>query len=164
MDPWDGGEALSLSESHPGVGVVTDDVEELPEVREARARGWEPVSEAPLWCFLPAVWPRAHRAWTPDRRIRHSTYSSSDGTTGRTPWSAWTYADVEASQNAILAECGFPPRPFGRLWFVRMAGPWPSVDGFLSDLLRDWAVHHDVLADSELADFTRSRVRQAFSV
>ena len=48
---------------NPLLSVDTNDVGELPEVVAAGRQGFAPAPEAPMWCFLPVVWPDAHRAW-----------------------------------------------------------------------------------------------------
>jgi hypothetical protein len=110
---------LSGTERLHDHGVDSDDPMMLPEVRAARRHGYEPAPEAPLWCFLPAVWPDDARAWVRDTRIRHATVSCSGEASRRVCWSTADYAEVEADIVALLAECGLPPRPAGRLWLLR---------------------------------------------
>ena len=49
--------------------IDSDDPEDLPAVIAARREGYFAAHDAPLWCFVPAIWPRRARAWTPDRRV-----------------------------------------------------------------------------------------------
>lgn len=146
-------------------GIDADSVSELPEVQAAVSLGWVPAHEAPLWCFLPAVWPAAARAWLPDRRVRHSTVSSSDGgPMRRIPWSTATYAEIEADYNQLLDVCGFTPRPFGRLWLLRPPPKWVSVDALLEQVVEEWQMAGgDVLADRKFAEHTRVVVQEAFT-
>ncbi len=119
--------------------VDSDEPGDLPVVAAARALGWEPAHEAPLWCFLPAVWEHGSRAWVQDRRIRHARVVCDAGPPRTVPWSTWDYADLEADTNALLAGCGLPPRPFGRLWLLRPPPGFGSMDEVL-DHLSDHAV------------------------
>lgn len=43
--------------------VDSDGPEDVPEVAAARAHGYVPAPEAPVWCFVPAIWPSGERAW-----------------------------------------------------------------------------------------------------
>lgn len=136
---------LDLLELHvPGTRpgwepVESDEPDGLPEVAAAGALGWEPAHEAPLWCFLPAVWDHGSRAWVPDRRSRHARVVHDHGPPRAVPWSTWDYAEVEADANELLAACGLPPRPFGRLWLLRPPPGFDSMDEVL-DHLSDHAV------------------------
>jgi hypothetical protein len=164
-DQW---ECQELSGVRVGLGfegLETDSASELPEVQTASALGWEPAPEAGLWCFLPAIWPTGARAWLPDRRVRGATGSASNsGPARRSPWSAATYAGIEADRNELLAECGFPPRPFGRVWLLRPPPSWVSVDALLDDVLDRWrASGGEVLADRRFAEHTRVVVDEAFT-
>ncbi|WP_258724902.1 DUF5956 family protein [Cellulomonas sp. NS3] len=93
--------------------------ERLPSVAAARAQGWHLAPDAPLWCFLPAVWPARQRAWVPDRSVR-VVRTVCDGVPGpEIPWSAWDHAEVEGVVASLLADAGVPARPPGRLWLLR---------------------------------------------
>lgn len=116
------------------VGVDVDDPAQLPVVRAAARLGFEPASEAPLFCFLPAVWPDDARAWVRDIRIRHGLVSCDGKPSVRVPWSTWDYFEIEAETNALLAECGFDPRPPGRLWLLKPPPEFSSLDAVLSHL------------------------------
>lgn len=99
--------------------IESDDASDLPGVQAAGDQGFEPAPDAPLWVFLPAVWPREARAWVPDRRVRTARVVSGDGSAHRVPWSAADYAEAEADASALLRACGLPPRPAGRVWLLR---------------------------------------------
>lgn len=111
--------------------IDTDEAEELPSVIAAARLGYEPAPEAPLYCFLPAVWPNEFRAWVRDIRIRHGMTSTSGDVHQRTPWSTWDYFETEGDYNRFLSECGFPPRPPGRLWLLRPPPGFASLNDTL---------------------------------
>ncbi|MEV0158336.1 hypothetical protein AB0H57_32280 [Micromonospora sp. NPDC050686] len=52
--------------------------EQLPEVREPIARGWQLAPDAPMLVFLPLVWPPQQRTWVPDRATRYETWTELD--------------------------------------------------------------------------------------
>ena len=162
--PWEA-EELGMVVRGPAYDAVdSDDVADLPEVRRARDLGWEPAPEAPLWCFLPVVWPTRACAWLPDRRIRHSTVAGSDGSpVRRVPWSTSTHAEIETDYNRLLEECGFPPRPFGRVWLLRPPQGWASVDALLGQVVDTWRLAGgEVYADRRFAEHARTVVARAF--
>jgi len=108
----------------------------LPEVLAARSAGWFLAPDAPMWVFLPAVWPASSRVWIPDRSTRSAVVWCDDEPPRREPWS-WQVADeVEADMNALLAQCGLPPRPAGRLWLLRPPAGFATLDDALRELLR----------------------------
>jgi len=113
-----------------------DDPLELPAVRAARGHGFEPAPEAPLWTFLPAVWPQAARGWTPDTRVRQMMVFCNAEPARAVRWSAADYFEMEADANAFLAECGLPPRPAGRVWLLKPPPGFASVDDALRRLQR----------------------------
>lgn len=119
--------------------VVSNDEADVPSVRDAIRHGLEPMPNAALWCFLPAVWPREHRFWTPDLRARTAIVFCSDGEVTAEPteelWSATDYAMSEEDANGILVCCGIAPRPGGRIWLLRTPDGSP-VDTFLDSLLQ----------------------------
>ncbi len=86
--------------------VYSDRPEDVPEVAAARAVGFFPADEAPLWCFIPAIWPVNERAWVRDCRVRHLSRSYSDGRSERLPWTAAEYGEIEDETNRSLAEWG----------------------------------------------------------
>lgn len=110
--------------------VDSDDPDAIPGVREARTLGFEPLTEAPLWCYLPAIWPNAARTWVRDARIRHAGTSATDPEQ-RIPWSTAVYFEMEADYNRMIAAAGFPPRPPGRLWLLKPPPGFDTMDDVL---------------------------------
>ena len=108
---------------------------EMPAVRAARNRGLEPAPEAPLWTFLPAVWPQASRAWVPDTRVRHMEVVCNGEPARTVPWSTVDYFEMETDANWSLAECGLPARPAGRLWLLKPPPQIASLDDTLGRLI-----------------------------
>ncbi|WP_370247087.1 hypothetical protein [Nocardioides sp.] len=82
----------------------------------ARTHGFEPAPTTPLWCFLPAVWPRAHRAWLGDPDAAHRDAGVAD----------------------LLAGLGLPTGPPGRAWLLRSPEPDRTVAALLDDLWQEW--------------------------
>ncbi len=113
--------------------VDTDEPEELPSVIAAARLGYEPAPEAPIYAFLPAVWPNEFRAWVRDIRIRHGMASTSEDAHvhQRTPWSTWDYFEFEDDYNQYINDCGLPPRPPGRLWLLRPPPGFASLNDTL---------------------------------
>jgi len=147
------------------LGVDTDDPAKLPGVRAAGALGFEPVPEAPLFCFLPAVWPGEARAWIRDARIRHGLVASAGGGHAtRVPWSTWDYFETEADINRLLAECGFAPRPPGRLWLLKPPSGFGSLDAVVSHLSASATdAGLPILADRAFADHVSGEVEKIFA-
>lgn len=119
-----------LSDRWPSQALRPD---RLPGVLRARADGWYLTPDAPMWAFLPAVWPAAHRAWVPDRSVRLVRLERG-GSTATIPWSAWDHVEAEDDVNDLLASAGLPPRPFGRLWLLRPPPGSPDLDAVLRAL------------------------------
>ena len=145
--------------------VDSDDPADLPVVAAARSLGWEPAHEAPLWCFLPAVWDHGARAWVHDLRVRHEVGGILGQELRRRPWSTWVYADIEADTNALLRECGLPPRPFGRVWLLRPPPGFASLAEVL-DHLSDHAVAsgQEITVTPGFVRVVADEVRRLFSV
>lgn len=102
--------------------------ERLPVVVAARADGWHLAPEAPIWAFLPAVWPAEARAWVPDRSVRLSRMQCDGGIEAVIPWTAWDFAETERDTNDMLVESGVPARPFGRLWLLKPPPSFTDLD------------------------------------
>ena len=56
--------------------------EELLEIQRLLSEGWELAPDAPVWVFLPAIWPRNERTWVPDRVSRTATVYDINGERG----------------------------------------------------------------------------------
>ena len=108
--------------------------ERLPAVIASRPDGWCLAPDAPIWSFLPAVWPAASRAWVPDRAVRLTRLQCDGGAESVVPWSAWDYAEVESDTNDMLAESGVPARPFGRLWLLKPPPHFEDLDNVVEAL------------------------------
>lgn len=104
--PWNGGDFARA--------------EELPEVRALMAQGWRPLDDAPYTVALPAVWPPEHRCWVADRLPRVVL-----GEGWAAPWSDEERDTVQRDLDGVVATCGLPPRPRGRIWLLR--SPWPGI-------------------------------------
>lgn len=140
----------------------TNDVGALPEVVAAGRQGFAPAPEAPMWCFLPVVWPDEHRAWVRDRRARTSVVGWDDGRTQRDHWSAATYALIEGDINRLLVDLGLPSRPPGRVWLLRPP-PGRSLDEFLGQVWSSWtSAGHPAMATREFVHHTAQQVDEAF--
>jgi len=115
--------------------IDSDDPAMLPQAQAARAQGYEPAHEAPMWCFLPAIWPESARAWVRDTRVRHAS-GSCDGRAWRAPWSAADHAEIEVDTNEMLRRCGLPPRPAGRVWLLKPPPGFTNLQETLGHLGR----------------------------
>lgn len=143
--------------------VLSDDPEDVPEVKAARGHGYLPAPEAPLWCFIPAIWPSEARAWVRDLRVRHMTRQCAGGPLERLPWSAADYAEHENDVNGLLAELGLPSRPAGRIWVLRAPAPYATAQEVLDDIWTGWqAAGGAAMATAELVEFARWRLREIF--
>ncbi|MEU3407524.1 DUF5956 family protein [Streptomyces sp. NPDC006670] len=111
----------------------------LPEVRELEVLGWFLAPEAPMWVFLPFVWPAVARTWIPDRSTRWQVDTTLDGA-GRVvdvechPVTEAEQETLEKDASADLARCGLPPRPADRLWMLRPVGQFDDLDAVLDHL------------------------------
>jgi Family of unknown function (DUF5956) len=126
--------------------VMTDDAHTLSLAVAAREDGFVVAPDAPLWLFLPAVWPVESRAWIRDNRVRRLR-TMTEGVWADIPWSTADYFEVEADEQRIIGLYGLPPRPPGRVWLLR---PPPAVGDLdqtlhlLSDAARAAGVEADV--------------------
>lgn len=121
-----------------GDSFESDDPRDLPEVRNAMAQGYEPAPEAPIWCFVPAIWPSQSRVWVRDRRVRHGRRDDGRGHVAKEPWTAADYADYEDEMNNLLRRLGVPARPAGRIWLLRGPEPARSAQDVLEDVASQW--------------------------
>jgi hypothetical protein len=120
-------------------------------VRQLLADGWLRAPTAPVWAFLPAVWPRQLRAWVP---ARGTWYHAGPAALRYLPLSIDDVADLERDAAALCAAAGVPPCPPGRLWLLRpIAGVTPkAVCEQSSQLVGDGAF----VASPELTEATRT--------
>jgi hypothetical protein len=115
---------------------------QLPEVRELVAEGWELAPDAPMYAFLPAVWPAHLRTWVPDRSTRYEQRYVMEPTSGAVlssstvPWSEATAVEVDDDTDELLAEGGIVGRPRGRLWLLKPPAGYASVGAFLDEVGR----------------------------
>lgn len=141
--------------------VYSDRPEDVPEVAAAGALGFYPADEAPLWCFIPAIWPKHQRAWVRDCRVRQLTRSYSDGHSERLPWTAAEYAEIEDDTNGALSDLGLPPRPAGRIWLLRPPSRYRTAQAVLDELWEGWIDGPDTVTP-KFVDYTHSRLRDIF--
>ncbi|GAB3402007.1 DUF5956 family protein [Flindersiella endophytica] len=109
---------------------------DLPEVRQLVGEGWELAPDAPMYVFLPAVWPAELRTWVPDRSTRYATNwrSSPSDPVSRVPWEEELRRDLEAGANRDLERVGIAPRPPDRLWLLRPPAGFARLDALLTYL------------------------------
>jgi hypothetical protein len=143
--------------------VVSNDPEAVPGVVVARAHGWSPAPEAPLWCFIPAIWPAESRTWVRDTRVRQLTRQYDGRALERLPWTTADHADDENDTNAFLAQLGLPPRPAGRIWLLRAPEPWRSAQDVLDEIRAGWqASGGPAMASPAFVEYAQSRLREIF--
>ena len=143
--------------------VDSDGPNDFPEIQGARALGYFPAHEAPLWCFIPAIWPPEARAWIPDQRVRHMARTRGGGPLERLPWSTADYAQHEEDTNALLAELGLPRRPAGRIWLLRAPAPYATPQGVLDDVWAGWQRSGGpAMATPEFVRYAQDRLRDLF--
>jgi hypothetical protein len=144
--------------------VDSDDPAMVAAAKAARKHGYEPAHEAPLWCFVPAMWPAPARCWVRDTRVRHSTVSGERGPSGRVPWCTALYAEIESDINRLLAECGIPPRPAGRLWLLRPPPGFDSVGMALDQISAAAEVNgEDIMVSARFAAHAKREIRRLFT-
>lgn len=157
---WEAGREYSNRCSRP---VASNDALDLATVQDAVADGFELLTEAPLWCFLPALWPVEHRAWARDERVRHGHSYSPGGDLVEVPWSANDYFEIEADYADLLRECDVRPRPPARVWLLRMPSGRGPLDRFLSVTARGWDRQGgQILADSAFVAHVATEVATLF--
>ena len=143
--------------------VYSDRADDVPEVQAARARGYLPAHEAPLWCFIPAIWPSDARAWVSDYRVRHLERYCEGGQSERLPWTTADYLRHEQDANVLLAELGLPERPPGRIWLLRAPLPYATPQEVLDDIWSSWlASGGRAMATPELVEYAQARLREIF--
>ncbi len=101
---------------------VPEERAQLPEVIELERQGWVVAPDAPIWSWLPAVFPHTHRTWVRDR----STWYSHDWVDGvpqpRRPLPVDDLEDVHRVYASHADLCGFPGWDPTRIWFLRGEG------------------------------------------
>ena len=143
--------------------VYSDSPEDVPGVKAARPHGYFPAHEAPMWCFIPAIWPSEARAWVRDSRVRHLTRQRDGGPLERLPWTTADYADNENDTNAFLAELGLPARPAGRIWLLRPREPYGTAQDVLDDIWLGWqASGGPAMATPQFVEYAHSRLHEIF--
>jgi hypothetical protein len=143
--------------------IYSDEPEDVPQVTAARVHGYFPAHEAPLWCFLPAIWPANARAWVRDTRVRHLTKQCEGGALERLPWSAADYADYENDMNDFLVELGLSARPAGRIWLLHAPVPYETAQDLLDEIWADWRASGGLaLATSEFVQYVKGRLDEVF--
>ncbi len=136
---------------------------QLPEVLTARGDHWFLAPDAPMWAFLPAVWPPRHRRWLEDRSIRWVRISCSGSPPVQLPWSAWDHLQSERDVNELLLSCSVPARPPARLWLLRPPTTFPDLDsavGRIADTVARSGL--DVRCSPELVELTERVVGDLF--
>lgn len=139
--------------------------EDLPEVRQLLGQGWHLLPEAPMWVFLPAVWPMHSRAWVPDRSTRYFEEWVNGRSTGRRPWTEEIRDAVERDLNEGLRRAGLPPRPANRLWLVRLPDGFTTLEELLHELI--FAAEQrgvDTTLTPEFSSAVQDHLRQLFKV
>lgn len=144
--------------------IESNDLASVPEVQLAANEGYEALDEAPVWCFLPALWPAHARRWIRDPRVRTAVVSCQGEPTRPVPWSAADYAEIETDANNTLAECGIPPRPPGRIWLLKP----PPGHGLLAETLGHLASSAGTagipfMSSAALAAHTAGELRRLFN-
>jgi len=108
---------------------------ELPEVRELERRDWVLAPDAPVWSWLPAVFPRTHRTWVHDR----STWYEQVWVDGvPQPTSVLPEEDREDVHRLLVLHAeaaGFPGWDPTRIWFLR-GGEGAGVDELVDRVAR----------------------------
>ena len=116
-----------------------------------------------MWTFLPAVWPTSARAWILDTRIRHARISCDGKPTQVVPWCTADYFEVEADANELLALCGLPPRPAGRLWLLTSPPDQHSFHGTLELLVKSaTAAGVDPMASIAFVEHVQQTLHELF--
>lgn len=142
-DPW-GGAEVALSEERPRAALPArlaglaalegprtlggpDDPwgrkpvpEELPEIAELAAEGWQPMRWFPPRAPVPAIWPPELRGWVPNRLPTVGIVGF-----GLRRWVEPARWDHDREYAAFARQAGLPTPPAGRWWLLR--SPWPSV-------------------------------------
>ncbi|MCQ3810121.1 MAG: hypothetical protein KTV68_06155 [Acidimicrobiia bacterium] len=80
--------------------------------------------EAPMWVFLPAIWPSDRRIWTPVGSYQTMTYcyypAADRSDTHKRTRTQEEQTEIDNDIDALLAEVGITPRPRGRVHYLEM--------------------------------------------
>ena len=92
--------------------------------------------DAPMWLFLPAVWPPSKRTWMPTGTHRTKAYCHVPATdktyTHDRPRTQEEQTEIDDDADALLAEAGIAPRPRGRVYYLEV----PTGNSNLQDILK----------------------------
>lgn len=144
--------------------ATTLTVDQLPEVKALQDEGWWLAPEAPIFTFLPAVWPRTMRTWVHDRSTHYVREWINYVERPLQPFTEddWFTVDNIADHSCQMA--GFPGSPRRRIWLLQLPPGHCTLKHWTSALLR--AAHsagQPVMASPEFTEFTASFVDQSFS-
>jgi hypothetical protein len=129
------------------MAVVDWGVEEEPVAAAPVGSDWFQAPEAPMWAFLPAVWPIRHRCWIPvtGAPVAVEFEVSPDWNVESrriTPWTSDDIRSAEEDVNQLLLDAGVPARPPGRSWFLQVSAPIGNLDEFLLNAISAAETHN----------------------
>ena len=134
---------------------------ELPEVRHLVAAGWELAPDAPVWVFLPAVWPPAHRCWVADRSTA-TMVETTDHRSTVLPWTDAVRDEHDADLGDLCQAAGVSGWAAGRIWLLRGPAGRPVADVVAAVLADAEAAGTPVAATPELVAVVREVVAREF--
>lgn len=140
-------------------------VEDLPEVRAAVAAGWFLAPDAPMWVFLPPLWPKRARAWVPDRSTHYMVGACTSQPSRRVPWTQDVIAEMEQNANSELERCGLPARPANRIWLLKPPPSFGGLDDVLGQLCK--VAHRrgvEPIASRSMAEVAAGELEHVFAV
>lgn len=114
---------------------VAQERAELPEVLEPQAHGWVMAPNAPVWSWLPAVFPRTHRTWVHDRSTAYCLEWVDGVPQPRRALPALDVEDVQRLSTRSAELCGFHGWDATRVRFLRGADQ-VSVDQIVERIAR----------------------------
>ena len=119
----------------PGSTPGGERVIDPPEVHRLLEAGYELAPDAPVWAYLPAVWPPNYRAWVHDRMLRTGIIHTAEGSHEQV-WDEGDYAEIDADYASLCRDANVPERPTGRLWLLKPP-PGRTVQDVLDDILEE---------------------------
>lgn len=138
-------------------GVSPLETHQLPEVVNLVADGWSVAPDAPVWSFLPALWPDELRTWVRDRSTRYGVSYRSSGQDefeqARSPLTRADLEDLERTATELADAAGFPSRPTGRVWLLRPVGS--AAPDEVCDIAQNRVGNDEFFASRRLSDATR---------